>query len=63
MNPMDLRIGEGWDTHQLVTGRKLILGGVEIPHSHGLLGHSDADAVVPRLRPTTPAPTRSQSIS
>ena len=39
------RIGEGWDTHQLVTGRKLVLGGVEIPHTHGLLGHSDADAL------------------
>jgi 2-C-methyl-D-erythritol 2,4-cyclodiphosphate synthase len=40
-----LRIGEGWDTHQLVTGRPLILGGVTVPHSHGLLGHSDADAL------------------
>ncbi|MEJ6000104.1 2-C-methyl-D-erythritol 2,4-cyclodiphosphate synthase [Paucibacter soli] len=40
-----LRIGEGWDTHALVTGRPLILGGVAIPHSHGLLGHSDADAL------------------
>jgi 2-C-methyl-D-erythritol 2,4-cyclodiphosphate synthase len=40
-----LRIGEGWDTHQLVTGRPLVLGGVTIPHSHGLLGHSDADAL------------------
>lgn len=40
-----LRIGEGWDTHALVTGRPLILGGVTIPHSHGLLGHSDADAL------------------
>ncbi len=39
------RIGEGWDTHQLVEGRPLILGGVTIPHSHGLLGHSDADAL------------------
>jgi 2-C-methyl-D-erythritol 2,4-cyclodiphosphate synthase len=39
------RIGEGWDTHALVTGRRLILGGVEIPHTHGLLGHSDADAL------------------
>ena len=39
------RIGEGWDTHALVAGRKLMLGGVEIPHSHGLLGHSDADAL------------------
>jgi len=45
MNPLDLRIGEGWDTHQLVTGRPLILGGITIPHSHGLLGHSDADAL------------------
>lgn len=40
------RIGEGWDTHQLAMDRKLILGGVEIPHSHGLLGHSDADALL-----------------
>jgi 2-C-methyl-D-erythritol 2,4-cyclodiphosphate synthase len=39
------RIGEGWDTHALVVGRKLILGGVEITHTHGLLGHSDADAL------------------
>ena len=40
-----IRIGEGWDTHQLVTGRPLVLGGVTIPHTHGLLGHSDADAL------------------
>jgi len=46
MNPMDIRVGEGWDVHQLVAGRKLILGGVEIPHSAGLLGHSDADALL-----------------
>jgi 2-C-methyl-D-erythritol 2,4-cyclodiphosphate synthase len=39
------RIGEGWDTHALVAGRPLILGGVTIPHTHGLLGHSDADAL------------------
>ena len=39
------RIGEGWDTHALVAGRKLVLGGLEVPHSHGLLGHSDADAL------------------
>jgi 2-C-methyl-D-erythritol 2,4-cyclodiphosphate synthase len=39
------RIGEGWDTHALVTGRPLVLGGITIPHSHGLLGHSDADAL------------------
>jgi 2-C-methyl-D-erythritol 2,4-cyclodiphosphate synthase len=41
-----LRIGEGWDTHALVSGRPLILGGVRIEHSHGLLGHSDADALL-----------------
>jgi 2-C-methyl-D-erythritol 2,4-cyclodiphosphate synthase len=40
-----LRVGEGWDTHRLVPGRTLVLGGVTIPHSHGLLGHSDADAL------------------
>ena len=39
------RIGEGWDTHALVAGRPLILGGVEVPHTHGLMGHSDADAL------------------
>ena len=39
------RIGEGWDTHALVEGRPLILGGVTVPHTHGLLGHSDADAL------------------
>ena len=39
------RIGEGWDSHQLVSGRALILGGVTIPHTHGLKGHSDADAL------------------
>lgn len=40
------RIGEGWDTHALVAGRKLILGGVEVPHTVGLLGHSDADVLL-----------------
>lgn len=43
---MNLRIGEGWDVHALVPGRKLILGGVEIPHDMGLLGHSDADVLM-----------------
>jgi 2-C-methyl-D-erythritol 2,4-cyclodiphosphate synthase len=43
---MPFRIGEGWDIHALVEGRKLILGGVEIPYSKGLLGHSDADALL-----------------
>lgn len=41
-----LRIGEGWDTHALVAGRPLVLGGVVVPHTHGLLGHSDADALL-----------------
>ncbi len=41
-----MRIGIGYDIHQLATGRKLILGGVEIPHAKGLAGHSDADALV-----------------
>ncbi|WP_455556829.1 2-C-methyl-D-erythritol 2,4-cyclodiphosphate synthase, partial [Comamonas sp.] len=43
---MNFRIGEGWDTHALVEGRKLIIGGVEIPHDKGLLGHSDADVLL-----------------
>jgi 2-C-methyl-D-erythritol 2,4-cyclodiphosphate synthase len=41
-----MRIGHGYDVHQLVTERKLILGGVDIPHHHGLLGHSDADVLL-----------------
>ena len=41
-----MRIGEGWDIHALVPGRKLILGGVEIAFERGLLGHSDADALL-----------------
>ncbi|MEF9948195.1 MAG: 2-C-methyl-D-erythritol 2,4-cyclodiphosphate synthase [Comamonas sp.] len=43
---MNFRIGEGWDVHALVPGRKLILGGVEVPHTLGLLGHSDADVLL-----------------
>ena len=43
---MMLRVGEGWDTHALVVGRPLVLGGVRVEHSHGLLGHSDADALL-----------------
>ena len=43
---MSFRIGEGWDVHALVPGRALVLGGVQIPHSAGLLGHSDADALL-----------------
>lgn len=44
-----MRIGHGYDVHRLVTGRKLILGGVEIPHHLGLLGHSDADVAAHAL--------------
>ena len=40
-----MRIGQGYDVHRLIEGRKLILGGVEIPHEKGLLGHSDADVL------------------
>ncbi len=43
---MNIRIGEGWDVHALVEGRPLVLGGVTIPHTKGLLGHSDADALL-----------------
>ena len=46
MTTADFRIGEGWDTHALVPGRKLIIGGVEVPHGLGLLGHSDADLLL-----------------
>ena len=41
-----MRIGTGYDVHKLVEGRKLILGGVEVPHTLGLLGHSDADVLL-----------------
>ena len=40
-----MRIGHGYDVHRLVRGRRLILGGVDIPHETGLLGHSDADVL------------------
>ena len=43
-----MRVGMGYDVHKLVEGRPLILGGVEIPHTLGLLGHSDADVLVHR---------------
>jgi 2-C-methyl-D-erythritol 2,4-cyclodiphosphate synthase len=45
----NLRVGEGWDIHALVPGRELVLGGVRIPHTAGLLGHSDADALLHAL--------------
>lgn len=41
-----LRIGNGYDVHKLVEGRKLILGGIEIPHNKGVLGHSDGDVLI-----------------
>ena len=43
---LTIRVGEGWDTHALVPGRRLILGGVEIPYECGLMGHSDADVLL-----------------
>ena len=46
MEHAKFRIGEGWDTHALVTGLPLVIGGVHIPHTHGLLGHSDADVLL-----------------
>lgn len=46
---MSLRIGQGYDVHRLVEGRRLIIGGVEIPSSRGLLGHSDADVLLHAL--------------
>ena len=46
MSAPNFRVGEGWDCHALVPGRKLIIGGVEVPYSLGLLGHSDADVLL-----------------
>jgi 2-C-methyl-D-erythritol 2,4-cyclodiphosphate synthase len=48
MNPaaIPFRVGEGWDVHALVPGRPLIIGGVNVPHTMGLLGHSDADVLL-----------------
>jgi len=43
---MSFRIGHGYDVHQLVAGRDLVIGGVRIPHTRGLLGHSDADVLI-----------------
>jgi 2-C-methyl-D-erythritol 2,4-cyclodiphosphate synthase len=43
---MNVRIGQGYDVHRLVEGRKLILGGIEIPHHKGVLGHSDGDVLI-----------------
>jgi 2-C-methyl-D-erythritol 2,4-cyclodiphosphate synthase len=43
---MNIRIGQGYDVHRLVDGRKLMLGGIEIPHHKGVLGHSDGDVLI-----------------
>jgi len=43
---MNNRIGQGYDVHALVPGRRLLIGGVAVPHTHGLLGHSDADVLL-----------------
>ena len=43
---MNVRIGQGYDVHALVPGRRLVIGGIEVPHNHGLLGHSDADVLL-----------------
>ena len=45
-----VHVGIGYDVHQLIAGRKLILGGVEIPHTKGLDGHSDADVLLQQLQ-------------
>ena len=50
---MNIRIGNGYDIHRLVTGRPLILGGVEIAHTVGLLGHSDADVLTHAITQNT----------
>jgi 2-C-methyl-D-erythritol 2,4-cyclodiphosphate synthase len=47
--PNDFRIGHGFDVHRFVRGRKLVLGGVRIPHAFGLAGHSDADVLLHAL--------------
>ena len=44
-DPSSLRIGQGYDVHAFAEGRRLVLGGVDIPHARGLLGHSDADVL------------------
>ena len=63
MNLNAMRIGEGWDTHPLVSGRPLVLGGVTIPHSLGLLGHSDADALLHAITDFVPGLMRPKSAS
>ncbi len=49
MSGSGFRVGEGWDVHRLVEGRRLVLGGVEVPHDRGELGHSDGDVLLHAL--------------
>ena len=49
MSPFDMRVGQGFDVHALVEGRPLVIGGVTIAYTHGLLGHSDADVLLHAL--------------
>ncbi len=49
MMPLNIRVGTGYDVHRLTEGRDLILGGITIPHTRGLLGHSDADVLIHAL--------------
>lgn len=49
MTTMDIRVGQGFDVHAFAEGRRLVIGGVEIPHDKGLLGHSDADVLLHAL--------------
>ena len=53
-----MRIGHGYDVHRLTAGRRLILGGVEIPFEKGLLGHSDADVLTHAVMDALPTPGR-----
>ena len=52
---MKIRVGFGFDVHQLVAGRELWLGGIRLEHEKGLLGHSDADVLIPEMQRTLAA--------
>lgn len=61
-NPQDLRIGQGMDVHAFAEGRKLIIGGVDIPHTRGLDGHSDADVLTHAIMDALLGATRAGDI-
>ena len=64
MENIPFRIGHGYDVHRLVEGRKLIMGGVEIPYEKGLLGHSDADVLPHAVSDAwIPCSVRSRSVT